>query len=96
MTVTGVGSLPALILTHEPFIISSLLCPAEEGSDTVVLVDTWHLVKVNAPHKEYWQTCFYQQTDSFQKHERFIFFDMKQEISSANWFPTNEDLDADT
>ncbi|KAF4793849.1 hypothetical protein TURU_106388 [Turdus rufiventris] len=24
---------------------------AEEGSDTVVLVDTWHLVKVNAPHR---------------------------------------------
>lgn len=51
MTVSGAGPFPVLILIYEPFMIFSLLCPAEEGSDTVVLVDTWHLVKVNAPQK---------------------------------------------
>lgn len=36
MTVTVEQSLPVLIHTHEPFIIFSLLCPLEEGSDREV------------------------------------------------------------
>lgn len=34
----GECSLPALLSTHEPFVVFSVPCPAEEGSDRVALV----------------------------------------------------------
>ena len=43
--------LPVLISTHEPFVIFSLPCPAEEGSDRAALVGTWHPARVNPPHQ---------------------------------------------
>jgi len=36
-------------LTHEPFVIFPLLCPAEEGSDRAALAGTWHPAMVNPP-----------------------------------------------
>ena len=52
MTVIGEWSLPVVISIHEPFIIFSLPCPAEEGSDRVALVGTWHPARVNPPHPQ--------------------------------------------
>jgi len=42
-------SLPALISTHEPFIVFSLPCPPEEGSDKMALVNTWHPARADPP-----------------------------------------------
>ena len=44
------SDLPVLILTHETFVIFSLPCPVEEGSDRAALVGTWHPARVNPPH----------------------------------------------
>ena len=45
------SDLPVLISTYEPFVIFSLPCPVEEGSDRAALVGTWHPARVNPPHK---------------------------------------------
>ena len=37
----GECCLPVLRSTHEPFLASSLPCPAEEGSDGAALVGAW-------------------------------------------------------
>jgi len=36
-----------LISTHKPFIILSLPCPGEEGSDRAALVGTWPPARLN-------------------------------------------------
>jgi len=44
-----VSDLSVLISTHEPFVIFSLPCPVEVGSDRVALVGTWCPTRVNSP-----------------------------------------------
>jgi len=51
MMVIAEGSLPDLISTHRLFILFSLPCPAEEGSDRAALVGTWCPARVNPPHQ---------------------------------------------
>jgi len=48
--VTVEWSLPGLISTKDPFVIFSLLCPSEGGSDRVAFVGIWHPTQVNPPH----------------------------------------------
>ena len=43
------SDLPVLISTHKLFVIFSLPCPAEEGSDRAALVGTWCPARVNPP-----------------------------------------------
>ena len=43
------SDLPVLISTQEPFVIFSLPCPVEEGSDRAVLVGMLHPARVNPP-----------------------------------------------
>ena len=63
MTVIGEWSLPVLILTHDPFVIFSLPCPAEEGSHRVASAGTWHPDRLNhntptlAYSKEWADSC---------------------------------------
>ena len=45
------NDLPVLISTHEPFVLFSLPCPVEEGSDRAALVGTWHPARVNPPQR---------------------------------------------
>lgn len=51
MMVFGKKSLPALISTHESYIVFSLLCAAEEGNERVAFVITWCSAKVNPPQE---------------------------------------------
>lgn len=53
MGVIGEWSLPALILTHKPFMaFFSLLCLAEEGSAGEALTVTWHPSRVKPPQTD--------------------------------------------
>jgi len=52
MTVTDDRSLPVLILTQEPFVLLSLPCPVEEGSDKATLLGIWHPARVNPPQED--------------------------------------------
>lgn len=49
VTITGEGSLPALIWAHELFVTFSFPWPDEEGSDSVALVYSWCPVRVKPP-----------------------------------------------
>lgn len=37
------------LVTHKPFVVFSLSCPAKERSDRVALVGTWHSARVDSP-----------------------------------------------
>ena len=52
VTLTGELSFPALISAHEPFIVFSLPCSAEEGRDGVALVGTWHTAPIKPPQSD--------------------------------------------
>jgi len=41
---------PCPYLSHEPSIVFSLPCPAEEGNERAALAGTWTPATVNPPH----------------------------------------------
>ena len=53
MTVLSERSVPVLIWTHEPLVLFSLPCPAEEGGERAALGGTWPPAGAGPPHYDF-------------------------------------------